>query len=262
MAKKKVPSPEDVLFQFMVDYDLNVNQLSQATNIGPGTIRTIIKGKSKISLQTAFKLAKLFGVTVQFWTDLQQAYDIYMLQQDEDFQEDLSKIVKLKKPKAAAPGKTPPAVQKRGRAAKSSGNEKATAPRRGRPAKSASPSTSSRTKQAASARRPRAKKQPASGGSSSSEVDPGTSQIEPEFVRTLDFFPPPETLHETSAEIAKEEVSIETVTEEEVQSGISIENTIEEEAQSEALDEVSSESETSQVQEPPEQTDLFNEFGS
>jgi plasmid maintenance system antidote protein VapI len=54
-------------------------------------------GKIRISLNVAFRLAKYFGNTYQFWLDMQTRYDVAELQKDAAFTTAIKNIPKAKK---------------------------------------------------------------------------------------------------------------------------------------------------------------------
>jgi addiction module HigA family antidote len=96
MAKKKVPAPADVLKKIMDDYGLKTEQVAEGVKMVGSSIRMILCGKVRISLPTAFRLAKFFGTPAQFWIDAQLEYDIAELKNDQELQDDLKSITKVK----------------------------------------------------------------------------------------------------------------------------------------------------------------------
>jgi addiction module HigA family antidote len=137
MAKKKVPVPADVLKQYMEDYRLSAEQLADGIGLSVGAVRTVLYGKVRISLSSAFRLAKFFGTPAQFWIDTQLAYDIAELQNDQDLQSALGRIVKAKKGKIVASAQKPKKIATPvGKVSKSSKTSKTVAEKKpGRQAK-------------------------------------------------------------------------------------------------------------------------------
>ncbi|MDR2433384.1 MAG: hypothetical protein LBD47_02295 [Treponema sp.] len=125
MAKQKVPAPSFILQSLLEEYQITPAQLASDIQMSLSSTRSLVSGKKKIGVQDAFRLAKYFGKPMQFWTDLQLAYDVNELKGDPDFKEILKEIPKAKKKKgSAAAGVTKPK--------KPETAEKKTAPR-GRP---------------------------------------------------------------------------------------------------------------------------------
>jgi addiction module HigA family antidote len=102
MAKRKMSSPSIVLQGLLEEYQITLSQLATDTQMTVSSIRSLISGKSKLDVQTAFRLAKYFGNPMQFWTDLQLAYDVDELKHNSDFQNILKEIPKAKKKKGSA----------------------------------------------------------------------------------------------------------------------------------------------------------------
>jgi addiction module HigA family antidote len=135
MAKKKVPVPADVLRQYMEEFHLNASQLADGVKLNVATVRAVLYGQIRISLSNACRLAKFFGTPVQFWIDTQLAYDIAELQNDQNLQNDLGEITKIKKGKAVESAKPP--RKTRGPAKKTAAKNTTVA----KPAKAATKST-------------------------------------------------------------------------------------------------------------------------
>jgi addiction module HigA family antidote len=103
---KSAKSPASVLQSLMDEYQLNPFSLSKAINLSPAGTRQLVIGKSKITVPTALRLAKLFGQTPAFWLDLQREADLDEASNDKALQEILKGISKAKKFAASKP-KTP-----------------------------------------------------------------------------------------------------------------------------------------------------------
>jgi len=69
--------PGQVLLElFMEPLGLSQNKLAEALDVDPGRINRIVTGKSRITADTALRLARYFGTTPQFWMNLQANYDL------------------------------------------------------------------------------------------------------------------------------------------------------------------------------------------
>lgn len=69
--------PGDVLKEeFLLPYVITAYRLSKDIGIPQTRISQILKGKRRITADTALRLAKYFGTTAQFWLGLQNDFDI------------------------------------------------------------------------------------------------------------------------------------------------------------------------------------------
>jgi addiction module HigA family antidote len=89
----------------MKEYELNPFSLSKHIGLSPSAVRQITIGKSGISVPTALRLAKFFGLCASFWLDLQLQADMQAAASDTELQNALKDITKVKKPAAPAKGK-------------------------------------------------------------------------------------------------------------------------------------------------------------
>jgi addiction module HigA family antidote len=109
MKKQNVLVPGTVLKEKYLDtYQLSPGKLAEDIGLSASAVRNVLINKAKITLNVAVRLSKYFGTTVQYWVDLQNAYDLVELEKDAELNEALKKIQKAKIPapakKAAAPG--------------------------------------------------------------------------------------------------------------------------------------------------------------
>jgi len=95
---KTTSTPGSVLISLMDEYQLNPFSLSKAISLSPSAVRLLVIGKSKMTVPTALRLAKLFGQTPDFWLDLQRNADIKDAAKDEKLSAILKGISKAKKP--------------------------------------------------------------------------------------------------------------------------------------------------------------------
>ncbi|WP_224484697.1 HigA family addiction module antitoxin [Robertkochia aurantiaca] len=77
MSKLKNIHPGEVLKEEFLDpMEISAYRLSKETFIPQTRISEIIKGKRRITADTALRLAKYFGTSAKFWLGLQDDYDI------------------------------------------------------------------------------------------------------------------------------------------------------------------------------------------
>ena len=67
---------EILLEEFLRPFEITAYKLSKDTDISQTRISQIIKGKRRITADTALRLASYFGTTAKFWLGLQNDYDI------------------------------------------------------------------------------------------------------------------------------------------------------------------------------------------
>lgn len=67
---------EILLEEFLRPLKVTAYKLSKDTDIPQTRISQIIKGKRRITADTALRLASYFGTTPKFWLGLQNDYDI------------------------------------------------------------------------------------------------------------------------------------------------------------------------------------------
>jgi addiction module HigA family antidote len=61
---------------------LSGNKLALALRVPSGRVTAILNGKRSISAETALRLARHFGVSAQFWMNLQSRYDLALAEQE------------------------------------------------------------------------------------------------------------------------------------------------------------------------------------
>ncbi len=76
---KKIPiiHPGEILLEdFLKPMNISAYRLSKEIKIDQTRISEILKGKRGISVDTAMRLSKFFGNSVEFWINLQTHYEI------------------------------------------------------------------------------------------------------------------------------------------------------------------------------------------
>ena len=85
--------------EFMAPMNLSSNALAIGINVPVSRILDIVHERRGISADTAVRLAKYFGTTERFWTNLQAEYDLSVVHQKK--KSDLDRIVPHVRPVAA-----------------------------------------------------------------------------------------------------------------------------------------------------------------
>jgi addiction module HigA family antidote len=62
--------------EFLIPLNISAYRLSKEINLPQTRISEIIKGKRRITADTALRLSKYFGNSPQFWLGLQNDYDL------------------------------------------------------------------------------------------------------------------------------------------------------------------------------------------
>lgn len=79
MTKRDFPPihPGEILLEeFMKPLGISQNKLGEALHVPVPRINQICQGKRSISADTALRLARYFGMTPDFWMNLQSRYDL------------------------------------------------------------------------------------------------------------------------------------------------------------------------------------------
>lgn len=80
MDKKSKPipltPPGEHLFELMEDWNLTQYRLAKELGVQQTRVMEIIKGRRAITADTALRLGRLFGMTPEFWMNLQINYDL------------------------------------------------------------------------------------------------------------------------------------------------------------------------------------------
>ena len=91
--KKKLPNihPGEILYEeFLKPMNLSAYRLSKETFIPQTRISQILKGKRRITADTALRLSKFFGTSAKFWLGLQDDFDLEELMRTHE--EELNQI--------------------------------------------------------------------------------------------------------------------------------------------------------------------------
>lgn len=69
--------PGEILIEeFLRPMNISQTRLAQSISVPPRRINEIVLGKRGITADTALRLAKVFGTSVQFWMGLQDEYEL------------------------------------------------------------------------------------------------------------------------------------------------------------------------------------------
>jgi addiction module HigA family antidote len=77
MPKRLPPiHPGEHLKEFMDYFGLTMNQLAKALHVSPNRVTAIVHGTRGITAETAMRLARYFGTSVQMWMNMQAHYEM------------------------------------------------------------------------------------------------------------------------------------------------------------------------------------------
>ena len=77
MNKLQNVHPGEILLEeFLRPMEISQTKLAQSIGVSPRRINEIVLGKRGITADTALRLAKVFGTSVQFWMGLQDEYEL------------------------------------------------------------------------------------------------------------------------------------------------------------------------------------------
>jgi addiction module HigA family antidote len=79
MNSKKIPPihPGEILMEdFLIPMGISQYRLAQGISVPPRRINEIVHGSRSITADTALRLGRYFGVSPQFWLNLQAHFDL------------------------------------------------------------------------------------------------------------------------------------------------------------------------------------------
>lgn len=92
MSKLKNIHPGEILEEeFLKPMGITAYKLSQGIGVPQTRTSQILKGRRRITADTALRLAKYFGTSSKFWLGLQNDYDIE--EESENIKRELEQIV-------------------------------------------------------------------------------------------------------------------------------------------------------------------------
>ena len=99
--KKLAPiHPGEILMEeFLTPIGISQSRLARDINVPPRRINEICLGKRGITPDTALRLGRYFGVSAEFWMNLQQRYDLQSRR--DEIADELEKGIRPLPPRAA-----------------------------------------------------------------------------------------------------------------------------------------------------------------
>jgi addiction module HigA family antidote len=76
MMPRPAIHPGEILADELAEIEVTPTELARQLKVPPNRITQIVQGKRAITGDTALRLGHWFGMSPQFWLNLQSAYDI------------------------------------------------------------------------------------------------------------------------------------------------------------------------------------------
>jgi addiction module HigA family antidote len=73
--------PGEILADELKEIDLTAKKLADVIEVPPNRLYQILAGKRNMTADTALRLAQYFGMSADFWMNLQSAYELDLARQ-------------------------------------------------------------------------------------------------------------------------------------------------------------------------------------
>ena len=92
-ATRKPTTVGDILlYEYLEPLELKINELAEILHVHRNTVSALVNNNRKLTMDMAYRLAKAFDTSVDFWINLQTAVDLWEVETDMRVQEELSRI--------------------------------------------------------------------------------------------------------------------------------------------------------------------------
>lgn len=85
--------------EFLLPMNITQQELAMAIHVPYQRVNELVNGKRGLTPSTALRLARFFGMSADFWLNLQQRWDLFKVQQAE--QDDIERIEPFQRQKQA-----------------------------------------------------------------------------------------------------------------------------------------------------------------
>jgi len=93
MEKIKPVHPGEILLEeFIKPFGISQYRLAKDINVSQMKISEIVNKKRRITVDTALRLAKYFGISPEFWMGLQNDYDVETTLDNKEVSNNIAKI--------------------------------------------------------------------------------------------------------------------------------------------------------------------------
>ncbi|KST31890.1 XRE family transcriptional regulator [Escherichia coli] len=92
-ATRKPTTVGDILlYEYLEPLELKINELAEILHVHRNTVSALVNNNRKLTMDMAYRLAKAFDTSVDFWINLQTAVELWEVENDMRVQEELSRI--------------------------------------------------------------------------------------------------------------------------------------------------------------------------
>ena len=96
ITKRKPFTPGEILDEeFLKPYELTQGKLAEMIGVERRRINEIVKGRRKVTPDTAVRLGRAFGMSPEYWLNLQQKTDLWQLLNDPKSRKTFKSVKKL-----------------------------------------------------------------------------------------------------------------------------------------------------------------------
>ncbi|MGP6441780.1 HigA family addiction module antitoxin [Rahnella aceris] len=95
-TRKPATVGDILLYEFLEPAALRINDLADMLNVHRNTISALVNNNRKLTVDIAFRLAKTFETSVEFWLNLQTNVDIWEVRNNPRLMDDINKVAHLK----------------------------------------------------------------------------------------------------------------------------------------------------------------------
>ena len=114
---KIVQSPGEFISNMLEKHRISILKFSKDIHISQSAANLVVKGKTRISVPVAVKLAKYFNTVPEYWLKMQMDWDLAEANRDKKLMEEAKKISKFEKgPEPAKKAAAKPGTAKGGKA--------------------------------------------------------------------------------------------------------------------------------------------------
>lgn len=88
-ATRKPTTVGDILlYEYLEPLELKINELAEILHVHRNTVSALVNNNRKLTMDMAYRLAKAFDTSVDFWINLQTAVDLWKIENDLHIQEE------------------------------------------------------------------------------------------------------------------------------------------------------------------------------
>jgi len=81
-----------ILYEYLEPSGLKINDLAEMLNVHRNSASALVNNNRKLSTDMAFRLAKAFDTSAQFWLNIQQSVDVWEVTSSSRLQEEISRV--------------------------------------------------------------------------------------------------------------------------------------------------------------------------